>query len=253
MSFAVGAEAYDRFMGRFSEPLAEEFVRLVELESGMQALDVGAGTGALTTELARVLGAAAVAAVDPSPTFVSALRDRLPGVRVSLGPAEELPFGDAAFDISLAQLVVSFMADPVRGLAEMRRVTRRGGRVAACVWDHADGGGGPLSLFWRAVSEMDPSPTGESERPGTREGQLGELAEAAGLVEVELDSLTVSVEFADAGAWWEPFTLGVGPAGDYVAALAPDRLAALRDRCIELLPDPPFTLEVRAWAVVGRA
>jgi SAM-dependent methyltransferase len=253
MSFVVGAEAYDRFMGRFSQPLAVQFVRLVELEPGMQALDVGAGPGALTAELVRALDAAAVAAVDPSPPFVAALRDRLPGVRASLAPAEQLPFPDASFDVSLAQLVVSFMADPVRGLAEMRRVTRRGGRVAACVWDHGDGGGGPLSLFWRAVSDIDPTSTGEMERPGTREGQLAELAEAAGLVEVEPGSLTVSVEFAGTDAWWQPFTLGVGPAGDYVATLAPDRLAALHARCLELLPDPPFTLDVRAWAVVGRA
>jgi SAM-dependent methyltransferase len=240
-------------MGRYSQPLAAEFVRLVGLDPGMQALDVGAGPGALTAELVRIVGAAEVTAVDPSPTFVAALGDRLPGVRVRLASAEQLPFPDGVFDVTLAQLVVQFMSDPVRGLAEMRRVTRPGGRVAACVWDHGEGGGGPLSVFWRAVSAIDPSATGESELPGTGEGQLVELAEAAGLVDVQPGLLTASLEFADAEAWWQPFTFGVGPAGDYVAGLSPDQRRTLRDRCVELLPDPPFSLEVRAWAVVGRA
>jgi SAM-dependent methyltransferase len=253
MSFVVGAEAYDRFMGRFSQPLAAQFVGLAELEPGMQALDVGAGPGALTTELVSLLGAPSVSAVDPSPPFVAALRDRLPGVRAILAPAEQLPFSDGMFDGTLAQLVVQFMDDPVQGLAEMRRVTRPGGRVTACVWDHGHGGGGPLALFWRGVSALDPDSTGEAERPGTREGQLAELADAAGLIEIEPGSLTVSVEFADAEAWWQPYTLGVGPAGDYVAKLSADQRLALRDQCLALLPDPPFTVSARAWTVVGRA
>jgi SAM-dependent methyltransferase len=253
VTFVVRPEAYDLFMGRYAAPLAAQFVHQVDLQPGMQALDVGSGPGALTTELVRVLGAGAVAAVDPSPTFVAALRDRLPGVRASLAPAEDLPFPDGDFDVTLAQLVVSFMADPVQGLAEMRRVTRPGGRVAACVWDHAPGGRGPLSLFWRAVSEIDGTSTGESAHAGTREGHLVELAEAAGLAETQPGTLTVSLDFADADAWWEPYTLGVGPAGDYVARLAPDQREKLRERCVALLPDPPFTLEARAWSVVGRA
>jgi SAM-dependent methyltransferase len=253
VSFVVEAEAYDRFMGRFSQPLASRFAGLIELEPGMRALDVGAGPGALTTELVRILGAAAVTAVDPSPTFVAALADRLPGVQVSLAGAEQLPFPDGAFDVTFAQLVVHFLSDPVQGLAEMRRVTRPGGWVAACVWDHGEGGGGPLSGFWRAVASIDPSSTGEVELPGSREGQLVELADAAGLVEIEAGALTVSVEFADADTWWEPFTLGVGPAGDYVAQLDPDQRRMLRDRCLALLPDPPFTLAARTWTVVGRA
>ena len=112
------------------------------------------------------------------------------------------------------------MADPVAGLAEMRRVTRPGGVVAACVWDHA-GGRGPLSPFWQAAHELDPAVTGESELPGSRQADLTRLFEAAGLSDVEETALTVRVEHPTFEEWWEPFTLGVGPAGAYVAKLEP--------------------------------
>jgi len=156
VSFAVAPEAYDRFMGRYSVPLAPQLAALAEVVAGQRALDVGCGPGALTAELVRRLGPAAVAAVDPSEPFVDAARERHPGVNVERAPAEELPFPDEAFDAALAQLVVHFMADPVRGLREMARVTREGGIVAACVWDHAVGGQGPLSLYWDAARELDP-------------------------------------------------------------------------------------------------
>ena len=112
------------------------------------------------------------------------------------------------------------MTDPVAGLAEMGRVTRPGGSVAACVWDHG-GGSGPLSTFWRAVHDLDPSAPGEADLPGSREGHLAELCLAAGLLAPESGSLTVAVPMTGFEDWWQPFTLGVGPAGDYVAGLSP--------------------------------
>src|SRR5687768_1021997 len=155
MSFNVSADAYARFMGQFSEPLATHFVEYAGVRAGQRALDVGCGPGALTAPLVDRLGADAVAAIDPSAPFVEAARERFPGVDVRSGAAENLPFSDNEFDLTLAQLVVHFMADPVAGLREMGRVTRPGGVVAACVWDHA-GDGGPLSAFWQAVRETDP-------------------------------------------------------------------------------------------------
>lgn len=98
-----------------------------------------------------------MAAVAPSEPFVAAARARNPAVNVLQGSAEQLPFQDQAFDAALAQLVVHFMSDPVAGLAEMARVTRRDGVVAACVWDHG-GGQGPLTLFWQAARELDDRP-----------------------------------------------------------------------------------------------
>ncbi len=152
--FSVGADEYDRFIGRYSVPLAPRFAEFAGVAAGQRVLDVGCGPGALTVELVRRLGAEAVRAVDPSENFVAAVRARHPGVEVQRAAAEQLPFDDELFDAALAQLVVHFMADPLAGLREMARVTTAGGVVAGCVWDHA-GGQGPLSLFWKAARQLD--------------------------------------------------------------------------------------------------
>jgi ubiquinone/menaquinone biosynthesis C-methylase UbiE len=252
MSFDVAAAAYAAFMGRWSQPLAAGFADLAGVRGGQRVLDVGCGPGALTEVLVARLGAAAVAAIDPSPSFVAAAQERFPEADVQSGAAEQLPFADGAFDAALAQLVVHFMADPVRGLAEMARVTRPGGLVAACVWDHGSDGGGALSLFWRAVHDVDPAAGDESGLPGSRKGHLAELCRAAGLADAESSSLTVRVGFASFEDWWEPFTLGVGPAGAYVAGLDPEARSSLAGRCAQLLPDPPFEVTASAWAVTAR-
>jgi SAM-dependent methyltransferase len=250
VSFAVGADAYDRFMGRYSVPLAPQFADFAAVVTGQSALDVGCGPGALTAELVSRLGAAAVSAVDPSEPFVAAARERHPGVSVRRAAAEQLPFEDQAFDAALAQLVVHFMEDPVAGLREMARVTRNRGVVAACVWDHA-GGRGPLSPFWEAARELDPDVEDESQLAGAREGHLSELFEAAGLHEVEESVLSINVEHPSFEEWWEPFTLGVGPAGGFAAGLDAEQQAQLRELCRERLPAAPFVLTAQAWAARG--
>ena len=249
MSFDVGADAYLRFMGRFSEPLAVPFADLAGLSAGHRVLDVGCGPGALTAELVRRQGAPLVSAVDPSPSFAAAVRERLPGVDVRQASAEQLPFADGSFGVVLAQLVVHFMADPVAGLREMGRVAGPGGTVAACVWDYG-GGRSPLSPFWRAARDLDPAVPDESERAGVREGHLAELFAQAGLGLVRNALLTVQVRYASFDDWWEPLTLGVGPAGAYVTGLAEDDRVALREHCRELLPDGPIEVPASAWAAV---
>jgi SAM-dependent methyltransferase len=248
MGFEVGATSYGRFMGRYAEPLAAEFLAFAGVEPGQRVLDVGCGPGALTSLLLTRLGAGHVSAVDPSPPFVAAAAARCHGADVRRAVAEHLPFPDDAFDAALAQLVVHFMRDPVAGLREMGRVVRPGGTVAACVWDLA-GGTAPLSTFWAAVRELDPHAQDESHLPGTREGHLKELCGEAGLAVVEDAALTVTVAYESFTAWWEPYTLGVGPAGDYVARLEEKQRARLRALCAELLPDPPFEVDATAWAV----
>src|SRR5215469_3923766 len=240
--FDVPADSYARFMGRFSEPLATKFADVADVQNGQRALDVGCGPGALTAELVRRLGASAVHAIDPSASFVAATSARCPGVDVQSGSAERIPSAPGVFDATLAQLVVHFMADPVAGLAEMARVTRPGGVVAACVWDHA-GGTGPLAAFWRAVHDLDPAAHDEARLPGARAGHLAQLCQQAGLGRIEPLALTVTVWFDTLADWWEPFTLGVGPAGAYVARLAPERREALRARCEQLLAAPPFPVK----------
>lgn len=252
VSFNVTADAYTRFMGRFSEPLAVQFVERAGVRPGQQALDVGCGPGALTAQLVHRLGPDAVVAIDPSAPFLAAIRARFPAVEVRCGAAEHLPFPDDRVDLALAQLVVHFMADPVQGLREMSRVTRPGGFVAACVWDHA-GGDGPLATFWRAVRDLDPEARDEAELAGSREGRLAELFAAAGLQSIQPSTLNVTVRLETFAEWWEPFTLGVGPAGDYVTQLDEARRGDLRARCAEVLPPAPFEVAASAWYVQARA
>ena len=252
MSFNVSADAYLRFMGRYSEPLAAQFADLAGVRPGQRALDVGCGPGALAAELVSRLGASTVSAVEPSASFVAAARDRLPGTDIRRSAAEQLPFGDGAFDVTLAQLVVHFMADPVAGLREMGRVTRPGGVVAACVWDHA-GGRGPVAPFWRAARELDPDADDESDLAGAREGDLARLSEQAGLGPARPGTLTVRTRHATFDEYGEPFTLGVGPAGAYAASLDPERLALLREHCRRQLPAEPIEITATVWAVTCRA
>ena len=226
MSFDVAAEAYDRFMGRYSRLLSPQMADLAGVAAGQRVVDVGCGPGALTAELVARVGAGHVAAVDPSAPFVDAARERNPGVDVRLASAEELPFPDAAFDAAIAQLVVHFMADPV-------------------------GGQGPLGLFWDAAHSMDPGVADESRLAGAREGHLKSLFEAAGLRDIESTVVIADLQLASFDEWWEPFTGGVGPAGAYVAGLSPDRQVALRERCRAALPSGAFTLTARAWAARG--
>ena len=174
VSFTVDPGAYDGYMGRYSLLLAPQLADLATVSAGQRVLDVGCGPGALTAELVRRLGAPAVSAVDPSEPFVAAVEERHPGVDVRRAVAERLPFQDAEFDATLAQLVVLLMEDPAAGVAEMVRVTRKRGVVAASVWDYA-GGRGPVSMLWDAARELDPSVTDESHLAGVREGHLVEL------------------------------------------------------------------------------
>jgi SAM-dependent methyltransferase len=252
VTFEVAAEAYDRFMGRYSQQLSPQLADFAGVRAGRRVLDVGCGPGALTAELVRRVGEDQVSAVDPSDTFVAAARARHPGVDVQSASAERLPFPDASFDAVLAQLVVHFMTDPVAGLREMKRVASSGGTVAASVWDHV-GERTPIAVFWQAARELDPDARDESGLAGGREGHLGEVFADAGLASVEETSHEASVRFESFDEWWEPFTLGVGPAGAYAQTRDEASREQLRARCEELLPAAPFTLSTWAWAARGVA
>ena len=191
--FEVATEAYDRLVGRYSPALARELIRFAGVGQGMRALDVGCGPGALTAELAERLGPAGVAAVDPSEPFAAACRSRVPGADVRVAGGEALPFEDDAFDATLSQLVVDFMADPPAGVREMARVTRPGGVVASCVWDYA----GEMTLlrsFWDAAIEVDPRAEALDEgrtMPWCRDGDLARLWEDVGLTGVRFGAIEV--------------------------------------------------------------
>lgn len=252
-TFATSAEAYDAFMGRYSRPLAAEFATFAVATDGHRALDVGCGPGALTTELVGRLGAASVAACDPSPPFVAACAGRNPGVDVRPGSAEQVPFADEAFDLALAQLVLHFVSDPPRAAAEMTRVVKPGGTVAASVWDFGHGME-MLRAFWDAALSLDPDAPDEDRvlRFG-RPGELSQWLADAGLRDVVEAELTVGSTYTGFDELWQGFEAGIGPAGSYCLTLPTDHRGALHDALHERLGSPagPFTLAAVARAAKG--
>ncbi|WP_380167885.1 class I SAM-dependent methyltransferase [Jannaschia sp. R86511] len=253
-TFSVAGSAYDSFMGRYSVPLGELFADEAGVAAGATALDLGCGPGALTEVLASRLGPDAVYACDPSPPFRDACAARLPGVVVTLGRAEAIPFADDTVDHALAQLVLHFVSDPSRAATEMARVTRPGGTVAACVWDFADGME-MLRAFWDAALSVDPHAPDEARtlRFG-RPGEIAELFASVALEDVAESTLSVASTYASFDELWNGFLAGIGPAGAYCVSLDDEdreRLrAALFQRCGS--PDGPLRLGALARCAVAR-
>jgi len=250
--FAGSGDAYDRFMGRYSRLLAPQFADFCDVEHGQRLLDVGCGPGAFTAVAAERLGPGSVVAVDPSPSFVAACRQRFPDVDVRAGAAEALPVDDASFDRAVAQLVIHFVSDPARSAAEMRRAVRPGGLVGACVWDGSDGMG-----LLHVVSEARRAVEGASDepevRPFGRAGEVADLLVGAGLEDVEEEQLGVSVRYTGFDELWDSLLEGIGPAGAYVVSLAPEARAHYREVLLDQVgrPDGEFTLSATARAARG--
>lgn len=250
------ADAYDRYVGRYSPLLAREVTAFASVVPDQRAVDVGCGTGALTEHLVSVLGAGNVAAADPSEPFVIACRERNPGVRVEVAPAEALPFGDDEFDHALSQLVMNFLADAHAGVAEMRRVTRPGGTITAATWDYTQG----MTLirtFFDAAIALDPAAAEHDEGRRMRYCQPDELRDLwleSGLLEVDVRPIVVRASYTDFDDLWQPLERGVGPAGAYAISLDAQHRQALRDELRRRLTagDAPFELTARAWVAKGR-
>jgi SAM-dependent methyltransferase len=258
MQFAAPAEHYDRFMGRYTPTLAVALADAAGVGGGAGArgptrvLDVGCGPGGLTRELAARVGTENVAAIDPGPQFAEACRERNPGADVRVGVAEELPWADGEFDATLSSLVIGFMKDPDQGVREMARVTRPGGTVAACMWDIAGGGMTMLRIFWSAVREVVPSAAGERRMAGIAEGDIAVRFERAGLDDVVGGSIGARADYTGFEDFWDPFTLAVGPSGQYLmSSMSPEQQASVRERCRRELPDGSFSLDARAWYARG--
>jgi ubiquinone/menaquinone biosynthesis C-methylase UbiE len=251
--FHTSGDAYDLFMGRYSRPLARVFADAAGVARGDTVLDVGCGPGALTTVLAERLGASAVAAMDPSPPFVAECAARHPGVDVRTGRAEAIPFDDQAFDRAMTQLVLHFVEEPDAAAAELRRVVRPGGTVAACVWDF-EHEMEMLRHFWDAALDVDPAAPDEARvlRFG-RAGEITALFAAAGLDHLEEVTLEVTSEYAGFDELWSGFLLGIGPAGAYCLSLSDDGRAAVREGMFARVGAPAgsFTLSAMARCVTG--
>jgi SAM-dependent methyltransferase len=246
MAFRVDGDAYDEFMGRYSKRLAPLFADFAGVGVGTRALDVGAGTGALTAEL--VARGASVAAADPSPEFAAVLRERFPNLEVEEAPAESLPFGAGVFDVALAQLVVAFVSDAPAAVAEMARVARR---VAVCMWGVAE-----VDMFAaidRTSAAIGTAQASEPRRYRTPQ-ELHELLAPHG--EVESAELDVTASYRDFAEFWQVMDRGVGPAGQWLASLDADRRDRAHDELHRQLGSPsgPFELRARAFAAaVGPA
>lgn len=249
---------YERFMGRWSRPLAPQLIEFAGISSGDHVLDVGTGTGALAHELLQASGIERVVGIDPSASFVDFARDQFHDGRAmfEVGDAQQLRFEDDGFDHCTSLLVVNFIPDAQKAVREMSRVTKSGGVVSAAVWDYSEGMR-MLRVFWDEAIDMDPAIDARDERhmPYCRKEELLELWKHAGLIEVSVKALTIDQEFSSFQDFWEPFLLGVGPAGAFVASLDSDQEAELRRRVQARLeledPAQPFVLQARAWAVRG--
>jgi SAM-dependent methyltransferase len=240
MTFEADAAVYDRHVGRYAPQLSAALMDAAGVRPGDLVLDVGCGPGGLTQALAEGVGAENVTAVEPSDSFVAACRKRVPG---------------AEFDVVLSQLVVNFMRDAPVGVAEMRRVARPGGTVAACVWDYA-GEMTMLRAFWDGALAIDPDAPDEGRTMRyCNEAELAQLWREAGIGDVATGSIVVEAAYGDFDDYWSPFPTGLAPSGAYCASLSDERREELRQAVFERLGRPrgPFTVGARAWFVRGRA
>ncbi|NNF56295.1 MAG: class I SAM-dependent methyltransferase [Acidimicrobiales bacterium] len=252
-TFQASGTAYDAFMGRYSRALAPLFADHLCAARGQKALDLGCGPGSLTAELVQRLGPDAVAACDPSPSFVEACAARHPSSDIRFGRAEAIPFPDNGFDIAAAQLVFHFVTDPAAAASELRRVVRPGGTIGACVWDF-DHGMEMLRAFWDAALDLDRDAPDEARtlRFG-RAGEIGELFADAGLNDVTETTLQAQTTYENFDELWNGFCAGIGPAGSYCVSLANNQRAQLRDRLHTQLGSPTtaFTLHAVARSTIA--
>jgi SAM-dependent methyltransferase len=253
------AEAYDRFMGRWSRLAAPVLLDFADIPDAGRVLDVGSGTGSLAFAIAGRKPRCTVAGIDPSKEYVAyaASRNQFDArVTFEVGDAQQLRFDDASFQSSLSLLVFNFIPDPGKALREVTRVTKPGGRIAAAVWDYGSGMR-MLRVFWDAVVSLDPQAEKSDERhmPLCRAGELSALWKEAGISSVDERPLDVTTRFQSFADYWDPFLLGQGPAGAYTRRLAPARLQLLREevkRRLQLSSEnTAFDLPAHVWAVRG--
>ena len=253
------AEAYERFMGRWSRIVAPRLVDFTDLPERGRMLDVGSGTGSLAFVIAERKSDTHVLGIDPSKEYVAYATSKNPfpnRVRFEVGDAQQLDFPDASFDASLSLLVINFIPDPKKALFELRRVTKPGGKVSAAVWDYG-AGMRMLRTCWDAAVEIDPEAgkVDENRMPLCREGELSALWRQAGLENVHEQPIDLTMRFESFADYWDPFLLGQGPAGAYVRRLDRNKLPALRQEIKRRLSlsteDTPVVLSARVWSVRG--
>ena len=256
---ARSAEAYNRVMGRWSRRLAPLLIRFGGLADGDRVLDVGCGTGNLAFTLPEIANVAAVTGVDQAEIYLNHARGRTSDPRFSFQAADArgLPFAANAFDRAFCMLVLQFIPDAERAVAEMCRVVRPGGTVTAAVWD-TFGGSPQMRLLWDTAGALDPADTRARNllRPLTAPGEMAACWRQLGLLEVEQTSLTIRMDFVSFEDYWAPYTAGEGSAGQYVAGLSEAVRATLKTHVrrgyLANRPDGARSFACTAWACRGR-
>jgi ubiquinone/menaquinone biosynthesis C-methylase UbiE len=249
---------YEGRIGRYTPSLAKALVDVAEVKAGERVLDVGCGSGPLAADLVSRVGPDNVFAIDPDENGVAAFRQRLPDVDVRVGYAEDLPYPDDSFDVTLAQLVLTLLSDADQAVTEMRRVTRPGGRVGTCVWDFG-GGMRVLRTFWDAAGAVSPELAHEYDQARTRPyataAELEALWRSAGMHDISTGELVAGADYRDFEDLWQPLATPDGPPGKFLEQLDEIGRAAVKSKARERLGSPSgsFRLEARAWYVLGSA
>ncbi len=254
------AAGYEQLMGRWSQKLAPLFIDFAGLADGEKILDVGCGTGSLTFALAQSAGLGEIAAIDYSPVFVreTARRNSDPRIKILQADACALPFEDGRFDRAMALLVLHFVPEAGKAVAEMRRVVRSGGVVAAVVWDHLGGMPGMRMMIdtVAALGEAGRQMRGRyCFQPMMRPGEMKRTFVEQGLTDVGETELMIRMDYQDFDDYWAPIAAGEGPLGKFVASLDPAERAridaAIRDAYEAGQPDGPRSFANVAWACRG--
>jgi ubiquinone/menaquinone biosynthesis C-methylase UbiE len=248
-------EAYERTMGRWSRPVGAQFIDWLGAPRGLNWVDVGCGNGAFTEVLIERCAPAAVSAIDPSPGQVAYARSRVQGQKADyqVGDAQALPYPDKSFDAAAMALVIIFIPDAQKAVAEMARVVKPGGLVATYMWDIP--GGLPMAPMYAAMKAAGfqlPAPPGS---PNSHLPQLQALWQGAGLVALETTTFRIPVVFADFDEFWATNTMDVGPMAKAIAGMAPDARAEFRTRLAKSLPADAsgrVAIEAYANAIKGR-
>ncbi|PHP64577.1 SAM-dependent methyltransferase [Zhengella mangrovi] len=249
---------YEHYMGRWSRVIATQFVDWLSPEPQLDWLELGCGTGALTSAILSRCSPKTITITDFSRDFVEHTSGLISDSRAvfEIADAQSLRFPDATFDAVASALTLNFIADMALGLSQMRRVAKPGGVIAFYVWDYPGGGMGFIDAFWKAAVSIVPAASSLDEArrfPFCSEDGIKDLCDTAGLGDFAISAIETETEFADFEAFWRPFTLGAGPAPGFCRSLTDRKLAELKDTLGTMVGNEgPIRMPARAWAVQCR-
>ena len=250
-------DSYDLYMGRWSRQIAPRFLEWLDASDDLDWLEVGCGTGALSAAILAQCVPKSLIAIDQSEGFLAKARANVTDARSEfrVGDAQALPVEGASRDVIVSALVLNFVHDRQRALAEMKRAARGGAKIGFYVWDYPGGGMEFMRAFWTAATSLDPTAldlTEDRRFPFCTRERLTNLAKDAGLASVDSTPIEVETVFKDFDDFWHPFTLGAGPAPGYCVSLSPEARQRLRAKLYDSLPreeDGSIRLKARAWAI----